>query len=72
MPGQSMDFPSERSEDVEAPGHHPDRPPQKLDQRQAGGERASTESAKHGTGPETKRSVEEVERVRSSTPRRAT
>jgi hypothetical protein len=71
MPGRSLNFPSERDEGRETPGHHPARPPQKMDRRRAGGERGSGRSAKHGTGPETRRSTDEVDRARSPRPRRA-
>ena len=64
MPGKDLDFPSERDEHLKVPGHHPDQPPQKLDRRQAGGERESGESAKTGTGPRTRRHVEEAKRPR--------
>jgi len=61
MPGKRMDHPSERNQDADVAGHHPDDVAQKIDRRQAGGERGSTESAKHGTGETTRRSVSEVE-----------
>jgi len=62
MPGKSVDFPSERDDHLDTPGHHPGGPPQKLDRRHAGGGRESGESAKTGTGKKTKRHVEEARR----------